>query len=152
MGECAYSSTITDLGIRWRWVVSSMPQSPYPQGKGPRYPLDRRVGHRASLDAVEKKVSYPFRESKPGHPVRISSLYRLSYPGSLLASRTERNNLKLSRRLYAMKFSGTTNRVYGVGIRRFGDCFRFDRLGLMGRVSKPARCICVLRVCSRGTE
>jgi hypothetical protein len=39
MGELRYSSTILDLGTRWRWVVSFMPRPLYP-----RYPLDRRLG------------------------------------------------------------------------------------------------------------
>jgi hypothetical protein len=35
---------ILDLGTRWGWVVSFMPPLLYPQGKSPRYPLDRRLG------------------------------------------------------------------------------------------------------------
>jgi hypothetical protein len=44
MGEWKYTSTILDLGIRWRWVVSSMPRLLYPQGNRPRYLFDRRLG------------------------------------------------------------------------------------------------------------
>jgi hypothetical protein len=39
MGEWRHSSTILDLGTRWRWVVSFTPQPLYPQ-----YPLDGRLG------------------------------------------------------------------------------------------------------------
>jgi hypothetical protein len=59
MGEWRYSSTILDLGTRWRWVVSFTPWSLYPRGKRPRYPLDRRVGERQStsgLCGVEKNI------------------------------------------------------------------------------------------------
>jgi hypothetical protein len=44
IGEWRYSSTIPDLGTRWRWVVSVMPRPLYPWGKSPLYPLDRRLG------------------------------------------------------------------------------------------------------------
>jgi hypothetical protein len=33
-----------DLSTSWRWVVNFTPRPLYPQGKGPRYPLDRRLG------------------------------------------------------------------------------------------------------------
>jgi hypothetical protein len=33
--------TFFDLGTRWRCVVSFMPRPLYPQGKSPRYQLDR---------------------------------------------------------------------------------------------------------------
>jgi hypothetical protein len=42
MGEWRYSSTILDLGTRWRWVVSSMSLPLYPWRNSPWYPLDRR--------------------------------------------------------------------------------------------------------------
>jgi hypothetical protein len=35
MGEWMYSSTIIDLGTRWRWVVSFMPRPLYPDEKAP---------------------------------------------------------------------------------------------------------------------
>jgi hypothetical protein len=44
MEEWRYSSTILDLGIRWRWVVSFMPQPFSPWGKSPQYPFKRRLG------------------------------------------------------------------------------------------------------------
>jgi hypothetical protein len=42
-----------------------------PQGKSPRYPLDRRlVGPRAVLDAVvERKIPSSRRESNPRNPI-----------------------------------------------------------------------------------
>jgi hypothetical protein len=42
-GEWKYSSTIIDLGTRWKWVVSFMPLPLYPWGNNPQYPLDRRL-------------------------------------------------------------------------------------------------------------
>jgi hypothetical protein len=32
-----------DLGTRWKWMVSFTPRPLYPHGKGPWYPLDRRL-------------------------------------------------------------------------------------------------------------
>jgi hypothetical protein len=47
------------------------------------------VGTRANLDAMEKKnISRPSRKSNPGCPVRNSSLYRVSYPGSSFTDNT----------------------------------------------------------------
>jgi hypothetical protein len=43
-GEWRYSSTILDLGARWRWVVSFMPPATLPVGNSPWYPLYRRLG------------------------------------------------------------------------------------------------------------
>jgi hypothetical protein len=53
------ASLILNLGSRWRWVVSFMPQPLYPYGKNSRYPLHGIwVGPRASLDIFEKgKIS-----------------------------------------------------------------------------------------------
>jgi hypothetical protein len=43
------------------------------------------VGPRADLDAVSKrKIPSPRRDSNPDHQARSQSLYRLSYPGSLV--------------------------------------------------------------------
>jgi hypothetical protein len=44
MGVWKYSSTIPDLGTRWRWVVSFALLPLYPQGKSRLYPLDRKLG------------------------------------------------------------------------------------------------------------
>jgi hypothetical protein len=43
-GGLRYSSTIPDLGTRWRWVVVFPPQSLYPRGKSLWHQLDRRLG------------------------------------------------------------------------------------------------------------
>jgi hypothetical protein len=40
------------------------------------------VGAVVGLDAVDRKISFPYQESNPGGPTRNLSLYRLSYPGS----------------------------------------------------------------------
>jgi hypothetical protein len=44
MGEWMHRSTFLDLGISWRWVVRFTQRPLYPQGKSPRYRLDRRLG------------------------------------------------------------------------------------------------------------
>jgi hypothetical protein len=41
MGDWRYSSTILDLGTRWRWVISFITRQLYPRGHNPRYPSDR---------------------------------------------------------------------------------------------------------------
>jgi hypothetical protein len=44
MGSGCIDSHFLDLGTSWRWVVSFTPLLLYPQGKSPRYPLDRSLG------------------------------------------------------------------------------------------------------------
>jgi hypothetical protein len=44
MGECRYSSTILDLGTRWRLEVSFTPRPLYLSGNSARCPFDRRLG------------------------------------------------------------------------------------------------------------
>jgi hypothetical protein len=58
MGEWRYSSTILDLGIRWRLVVNFTPQPLYPgeRAAGTHW-IGGWVGPRAGLDAVEKRRS-----------------------------------------------------------------------------------------------
>jgi hypothetical protein len=97
MGEWKYSSTILNLGIIWRWVVSFTPLPLYPRGKSPGVHLIRGwVGSRAGLDAVEKKeICFPCRESNPAiQPVSI----RLGYPCSSrhLPGGTEENHENLN--------------------------------------------------------
>jgi hypothetical protein len=60
-----------DLGTRWRWVVSFTPRPLYPQGKSPRYPLDRRRGGPQSRSGCggEEKIPSPRRESNPRTPI-----------------------------------------------------------------------------------
>jgi hypothetical protein len=69
-------------------MVSITPWPLYPLGKGPRYPLDRRlVGPQSRVDAVEKRTFLPVPglELRPlGRPARSMSLYRLSYTASTL--------------------------------------------------------------------
>jgi hypothetical protein len=43
-GNGGIDPSILDLGTRWRWVISFTPRPLYPQGKSPRYTLDRRLG------------------------------------------------------------------------------------------------------------
>jgi len=39
---------ILNLGVRWRWVVSSTPRPFYPLGKNCRYSLDSTIGGNTS--------------------------------------------------------------------------------------------------------
>jgi hypothetical protein len=69
-----FNITILDLGIRWRWVVST----PIPLNPQERVPdthwTGGWVGNRTNLDAVKNwKVSCPHREQNPGRSVRIPS-------------------------------------------------------------------------------
>jgi hypothetical protein len=71
MAEWRYSSTILDLGTRWKRVVSFKPRPLYPPGgicTGTHW-IGGVVGPRAGLDAVERKI-LPCRELNPGHPAR----------------------------------------------------------------------------------
>jgi hypothetical protein len=73
MWERRCSSTILNLGTRWRWVVSSTPRL-----VDPLYSFDR-------LDGSEIRSghwSYLCRQSSPGRAARSSLQYRLSYPSS----------------------------------------------------------------------
>jgi hypothetical protein len=77
-GEWRYSSTILDLGIRWRWAVSFTPQPLYSRRKIPRQPLDRRLREpqdRPGCCEVEQNL-LPLPGIEPGHS---PSLYQLSH-------------------------------------------------------------------------
>jgi hypothetical protein len=59
-GKWRYSSTILDLGTRWRLVVGITLRPFYPRGKGPRYTLDRRLGgpqRRSGRCGVQKNLA-----------------------------------------------------------------------------------------------
>jgi hypothetical protein len=82
-------------------MVSFTPRLLYPEGKSPLYGLDRRLGGPQSRSGhgVEEKNSHlpqgiELRSSD--RPARSQSLYRLSYPGSLLYPCTVLFNLILS--------------------------------------------------------
>jgi hypothetical protein len=61
MGETRYSSTILDLGTKWRRVISFTPWLIYPQGNRYGYPLDKRLGgtHSQSGPCGEEKIVAP---------------------------------------------------------------------------------------------
>jgi hypothetical protein len=81
--EWRYSSTILDLGTRWRRVVSFTPMPLYHRGKSPRYPLDRRLGAPQSQfrRCGGEKISCHCQQSNPG---RQPVARRLSTELSLL--------------------------------------------------------------------
>jgi hypothetical protein len=76
-GEWRHSSTIHALCTRWSWVVIFTLLPLYPRGQSPGYPVDRRLVGPQNLSGHcgEEKI-FPFRESKPGRPTRIPSLFR----------------------------------------------------------------------------
>jgi hypothetical protein len=67
MGKRCFTSAILNTNIKQRCVASFTLQMLYPQGKSPRYPLDKSlVGSRASLNRVEKnKISCPYQKQDP---------------------------------------------------------------------------------------
>jgi hypothetical protein len=80
MGEWRYSSTILDLGTRWRWVVRSRPGR-FTFRKEPRYPLDRSLGGSQSWFGrcwVQKRPC-SCQKSNLGLLASSPLLYRLSY-------------------------------------------------------------------------
>jgi hypothetical protein len=82
MGEWRYSSTILDLGTRWRRVVSFTSRPLYPRGKRPQYPLDRKLVGPQSWSGCYgvKKSILPLSAIKPGRSDRSPSLHRQIYP------------------------------------------------------------------------
>jgi hypothetical protein len=56
---------ILELGTKWKRVVSFTPRPIYPQGKGPWFPLDRRLGGPQSRSGRggEDKNSSPYLDS-----------------------------------------------------------------------------------------
>jgi hypothetical protein len=56
LGSGGISPRILVLGTRWRWVVSFTSRPPYPKGKSPWYPLDRR------LDGPQSRSGYAGEE------------------------------------------------------------------------------------------
>jgi hypothetical protein len=72
---------ILDLDTRWKWAVSFTPRPLYPQGKSPRYPLDRRVGGPQSRSGCggEENNSQPLPGLEPpDHPAHSPALYHLN--------------------------------------------------------------------------
>jgi hypothetical protein len=67
LGSGGIAPRINNLGTRWRWVVSFTPRPLYPQGKSPRYPLQRRLGGPQSRSGRggEEKNSQPPTELEP---------------------------------------------------------------------------------------
>jgi hypothetical protein len=86
MGEWRYSSTILDLGTKWRWVVSFTPRTLYVRGNSSRFPLARRLGGPQILSGCCGVQKNPLlrRKSNPGRPAHSLPLYRLSYPESCI--------------------------------------------------------------------
>jgi hypothetical protein len=60
-----------DVSTKWRWVVRFTSRPFCPQGKSPRYPMDRRLCGPQSWSGrgIEEKNSSTGRESNPYHPI-----------------------------------------------------------------------------------
>jgi hypothetical protein len=82
MKEWKYISSILNLGVRWKWVVSFTTLPLYPRAN--RYPCGW-VGSRDNLEVMEeRKIVSPYRELNPSSSVFKPVawlLYRLSYSG-----------------------------------------------------------------------
>jgi hypothetical protein len=78
IGEWRYSSTIPELGTRWRWVVSYTPPPLYTRGviSPGTHLIGDWVGPIVGLGADTRKI-LPCWESNPGRPARSPSLHRL---------------------------------------------------------------------------
>jgi hypothetical protein len=75
LGSGGIAPNILYLGTRWSWV-SFTPRPPYPQGKSPWYPLDRRLGWPQSRSGRggEEKNSQPLPGLEP--PIILSVAQR----------------------------------------------------------------------------
>jgi hypothetical protein len=84
MAEWRYSSTVLDLGTRWRLVVGFKPLPLNLQGKSPPVP----TGWAPELVSMlwRGKKSCSCRGPNPYCPVRSPSLYWLGYRGSIVLS------------------------------------------------------------------
>jgi hypothetical protein len=90
MGDWRCSSTILNLGARWRWVVTFRPAAIFPGKRVPgTYWVEGWVGLRACLNTVEKRREevFPYRKLNPSCSTRSLLLYWLSYAGSQVMSR-----------------------------------------------------------------
>jgi hypothetical protein len=87
VGEWRYSSTILDVGLSWRRVVSFTTQPLYPRGKSARYPLGRSVGgpqNRSRRCGKEKILPLSGLELRPlGHPAQLCLSNNLGEYGSI---------------------------------------------------------------------
>jgi hypothetical protein len=90
MEEWEYSSTILDLGIRWRRVIKFTPLPLYPWEKSPWYPLYRRMSESQSRSGC---CGYP--ESNPGRPSRRPSQYKIITADDINALLNNNNLRKL---------------------------------------------------------
>jgi hypothetical protein len=91
MGEWRYSSTILDLGTRWKCVVSIKTRPLYPREKSPdSHWIGGCVGSRAGLHAMEKRKNLPL----PGQ-LYIFTVYRVAFRHSFDRRREPHLNLEI---------------------------------------------------------
>jgi hypothetical protein len=119
VGQWRYSSTILNLGTRWRWVVKFTHLPLYSRGKNPRYSLDRRMsGPQGLLDAVEKrKISCPCQESSSVRlaPQSVSIPTKVSW-SSLISIQTSSLSL-----LHVIFYCNNWSLCYLVNVRETVD-------------------------------
>jgi hypothetical protein len=110
-GRWMYSSTILDLGARWRWVVSFFPSGKQPPGT---HSIRGWVGPRTYLGDVQSRKMLPHRDpnSDPSvvQPVASRSLYRLSHHCRLHMSFEAHN--AYDRSSPSQKYSQLPNEVF----------------------------------------
>jgi hypothetical protein len=83
------------LITRWRWMASFTPLMLYPQGRSPRYPLDRRLGGPQSQSGhreEEKNLTLSGIEPRP--PAHSSLLYQLEQSCLTLINSAENNLMR----------------------------------------------------------
>jgi hypothetical protein len=79
-GEWSYSSTVFDLGTRWKRILSFTPWPLCLRGDNTWHILDKRLGEFQSRSACcGGATNLPCLESNPACPARNPPLYRLSY-------------------------------------------------------------------------
>jgi hypothetical protein len=86
-GVKSYLYTLSDFGTRWRLVARFTPRKLYPQGKSPRYTLDRRLGGPQSRSGCGGLVEN--FEPPAGFEPRSSSPWSVVIPTELSGSQCE---------------------------------------------------------------
>jgi hypothetical protein len=106
MGEWRYSSTLLDLGTRWRLVVSFMPLPLYFRRHSPQYPVDRGwVGPRAGLDETEKSLFPAWNRTSAAQPLARGCTARALSGDLIIVSDSSRINTNVALKKYKRRES-----------------------------------------------
>jgi hypothetical protein len=76
-GGSGGTAPCTELGTRWRWVVTFASRPLYPAAKDPLVPIGQEAGWapEPSGGGSEEKIPSPYRTRTPDHPARSQALY-----------------------------------------------------------------------------